>query len=240
MKRLLSAAVWGIGIFLTAVLYLAVLFFVIILYPFDKKRTVAHAQCYWWSDILMHINPDWQMRINGLENIDRKKTYVIVANHESLADIIILYQIKTQFKWVAKESLFKVPLIGWCLSLTKHIKLERGDFSSIKKVYREAAQWLKCGMSVLFFPEGTRSETGEMNEFQNGAFKLAIKEKKPILPIRLTGTRDAIPKGGRQFATKIYCTLTVLPPIDTSTSGPGDFERLKNEVRSKLEAVKDS
>lgn len=237
MKQLLSVVIWAFGIFLTILLYLAVLFFVITLYPLDKKRKVAHAQCYWWSDILTRFNPYWNIRTRGLENIDKKKTYVIVANHESLVDIIILYRIKTQFKWVAKESLFKVPFVGWCLSLTKHIKLERGEFSSIKKVYRIAAQWLRKDMSVLFFPEGTRSETGRMNEFQNGAFKLAIKEKRPVLPIRLTGTRDAIPKGGRRFSTKIYCTLTVLPAIDTSRLGPGDFEKLKDEVRSKLEAV---
>ena len=239
MKRVRSIFVWAAGVFLTMLLYLVVLFFVIILYPFDKKRKVAHAQCYWWSDILVHVIPNWRVRVAGLENIDRKRTYVIVANHASLADIVILYQIKTQFKWVAKESLFKIPFIGWCLSLTKHIKLERGEFSSIKKVYKEAAQWLKEDVSVLFFPEGTRSETGQMNEFQNGAFKLAIKEKRPVLPIRLIGTRNAIPKGGRQFSKNVKCSLTVLPSIETSALASGDFDKLKDEVRSKLEAVKE-
>lgn len=238
MKRLLSIAIWVVGTILTMLLYLAMLFFVIILYPFDRQRKVAHAQCYWWSDILININPYWRVRARGLENIDKNKAYVIVANHESLADIIILYQAKTQFKWVAKKSLFKLPFLGWCMYLARHIKLERGDFSSIKKVYREAAQWLRSGMSVLFFPEGTRSDTGQMGEFQNGAFKLAIKERKQVLPIRLTGTRDAIPKGGWQFSTKIDCALEVFPPIDTSGLGPADFERLKNEVRSKLEGHK--
>jgi len=208
--------------------------FTIILYPFDKQRRVPHAQCYWWSDILLCFNPYWKIKISGLENIDKKKTYVIVANHQSLADIIILYQIRSQFKWVAKESLFKIPVLGWCMSLAKHIKLERGDFSSIKKVYRTAAQWLKQDMSVLFFPEGTRSETGEVGEFQNGAFKLAIKEKCPVLPILINGTRDAIPKGGRQFSTKIFCTLQVFPAVETSSLGPGEFDRLKNEIRSRI------
>ena len=235
MKRLLSGIIWTLGVILTILLYIVVLFFVAVLYPFDKKRKVAHAQCYWWSDCLTHLNPHWNIDISGLENIDKKKVYVIVANHQSLADIIMLYQIKTQFKWVAKESLFAVPFIGWCLSLTKHIKLERGDFSSIKKVYRQAAEWLRNDMSVLFFPEGTRSETGEIGEFQNGAFKLAIKEKKPVLPILLSGTRDAIPKGGRQFSSKIHCRLKALPAIETVNLGPADFESLKNEVRSKLE-----
>lgn len=237
MKRFVSVAIWVFGGFLTVVLYLAMLFFVIILYPFDKKRKVAHAQCYWWSDILIRLNPDWKMDVSGLGNIDKKKTYVIVANHQSMADIIIMYQIKAQFKWVAKESLFKIPFLGWCMSLAKHIKLERGNLTSIKKVYREAAEWLRSGVSVLFFPEGTRSETDRMNEFQNGAFKLAIKEKKPVLPILIKGTRDAIPKHGRQFSEQIHCVLKVLPAIDTSAYGPGDFEKLRDLARSQLEAA---
>ncbi len=138
---------------------------------------------------------------------------------------------------MAKESLFRIPFLGWSMSLVKHIKLERGDFSSIKKVYREAAELLRQDMSVLFFPEGTRSETGEMKEFQNGAFKLAIKEKCPVLPIAISGTRDAIPKYGRHVSTKVFCALKALPAIDTAELGPGDFEQLKNEVRSKIETA---
>jgi 1-acyl-sn-glycerol-3-phosphate acyltransferase len=237
VKRFLSTVVWAFGAFLTVVLYFVMLFFVIILYPFDRQRKVAHAQCYWWSDILCRLNSNWKMDVSGLGNIDKKKTYVIVANHQSLADIIVLYQIKTQFKWVAKESLFKIPFLGWCLSLARHIKLERGDFASIKKVYREAAEWLRQGMSVLFFPEGTRSETDEMNEFQNGAFKLAIKEKAPVLPIMIKGTRDAIPKHGREFSEKIHCVLKVLPAIETKDMSPGDFDKLKDDVRAKLVAA---
>ena len=236
LTKLLSIMIWIFGVVMTFILYLAMLFFTLLLYPFDKQRKMAHAQCYWWSDILLYSNPYWKMTVSGLENIDKKKTYVMVANHQSLIDIIVLYQIRLQFKWVAKESLFKIPVLGWCMSLAKHIKLERGDFSSIKKVYREAAQWLRQDMSVLFFPEGTRSETGEIGEFQNGAFKLAIKEKIPVLPILITGTRDAIPKGGRQFSTKIFCAIHVFPPVETSLLGPGDFDRLKDEVRSTLKS----
>jgi 1-acyl-sn-glycerol-3-phosphate acyltransferase len=234
LAKLLSIFIWAFGAMMTFILYLGMLFFTIILYPFDKQRKVPHAQCYWWSDVLLYSNPYWRMKIIGLENIDKKRTYVIVANHQSLADITVLYQIRAQFKWVAKESLFRVPVLGWCMSLARHIKLERGDFSSIKKVYREAAQWLKEDMSVLFFPEGTRSETGEVGEFQNGAFKLAIKEKVPVLPIMISGTRDAIPKGGRQFSAKIFCTLRVFPAVETSSLGPGDFDRLKDEIRARI------
>jgi len=237
MKYILSIAIWTVGTILTCLLFAAMLLMTILFFPFDKKRRAAHAQCYWWAAILTRLNPYWNVRAYGLEHINKDKTYIVVVNHQSLADIIILYKTKMQFKWVAKESLFKVPVVGWCLSLAKHIKLRRGKFASIKRVYREAAAWLRQGMSVLFFPEGTRSDTDRMNEFQNGAFKLAIKEKKPILPIAIDGTRNAIPKGSWLFDTTIHCTLRVLPPIDTNGFTPGEFERLKDMTFSRLEGV---
>lgn len=236
-KVLISMMVWTIGTILTVTLYFAMLFFTVILYPFDKMRKVAHAQCFWWADAVIAMNPYWNIRVSGLENIDKSKAYVIVANHRSLADITIMYKTKLQFKWVAKESLFKVPFVGWSLSLAKHIKLTRGKFGSIKRVYKEAALWLRSGMSVLLFPEGTRSLTGEMGDFQNGAFKLAIKEKVPILPISIEGTGDIIPKGTWLFTSKAAGKLKVLPAIDTAGFESADFGRLRDITRAALEAA---
>lgn len=236
MKRYInSILIWVGGSSLIVLLYFVMLFITIITYPFDRSRKLAHAQCFWWSDILTKSNPYWHITTSGLENIDKSRTYVIVANHQSVADIVILYQTKMQFKWVSKESLFKVPFLGWCLSLAKHIRLARGEFSSIKKVYREAALWLRSGMSVLFFPEGTRSETGSIKDFQNGAFKLAIKEKVPVLPIAIRGTGDAIPKGTWLFKTDIIASIKVLPAIETSGFAPAEFERLRDMARAAIE-----
>ena len=235
-KILISIIIWTFGTLLTMLLYFVMLFFTIVLFPFDnEKRRFVHAQCFWWSDAVIALNPYWKISVSGLKNIDKRQTYVIVANHQSLADIVVLYQTKMQFKWVAKESLFGVPFVGWSMSLAKHIRLERGDFSSIKKVYREAAQWLRQGMSVLFFPEGTRSETDTMRDFQNGAFKLAIREHKKLLPVYVGGTREAIPKGGWIFNTKVNARLIILPPIDTSAYQAGDFGRLSNRAREELQ-----
>lgn len=226
-------AIWVVGTALTVAVYIVMLLCTVI-FPFDRQRRHAHAQCFWWSDAVIFFNPYWKLKVEGLENIDKERTYVIVSNHQSLADIVVMYQTKMQFKWVAKESLFKVPFIGWNLSIARHIKLTRGKFSSIKKVYREAAAWLRDGMSVLLFPEGTRSETGEMKEFQSGAFKLAIKEQKPVLPILLEGTGDAIPKGSWLFKTNVFCILKVLPAVETSGLRMGDFDKLKMAVRAAL------
>lgn len=233
---ILSVMIWIVGTALTALLFFTMLI-AIAVNPFDKQRRLAHAQCFWWASAMFKMNPYWDVSVSGLENIDKSKTYIIVANHQSLADIIIVYLTKMQFKWVAKQSLFKLPFVGWCMSLARHVKLERGDFGSIKKVYREAATWLRGGMSVLFFPEGTRSDTGEMGDFQNGAFKLAIKEKVPVLPIAILGTGEAIPKGTWLFKTRIPARIKVLPAIDTSGFKPAEFSALRDAARKALSSI---
>jgi 1-acyl-sn-glycerol-3-phosphate acyltransferase len=240
MKAIISAFIWIYSGFLTILLFLVVFTLNILLFPFDKKKKITHAQCFWWSDALIGLNPFWSFKISGLEHINHQETYVIIANHQSMSDIVTLYQTRMQFKWVAKASLFRVPFIGWCLSLIKHIKLVRGDFSSIKKIYHAASCWLQKDMSVLFFPEGTRSNSDAMGEFQNGAFKLAIKEQKPILPICLKGTHAAIPKGSWIFKTKVAVRVIVLEPISTASYGAGDFVLLRDTVRSKIQEALDA
>lgn len=237
MKFVISILIWVIGTIITAAAFLSSLILKIILFPFPSRAKVVHAQCFWWSDTLIALNPFWKVKVTGLENIDPNQTYVMVANHQSLADIIIIYQTHAYFKWVAKRELLKVPFIGGLLWVNDHVLLSRGDFGSIKDVYRKAGEWLKKGVSMLFFPEGTRSGTDDMGEFQNGAFKLAIKEGKPVVPIYIGGTRDAIPKGGWIFKTKVSGRLAVLPAIDTSKYGPADFAVLRDLVRMKLEEV---
>jgi len=233
-QTILSVVIWAVGIALTVLLFFVMLFLSIALFPFDRKRKIVHAQCFWWADAVTALNPYWDVEVSGLENICPKKTYVVVSNHQSLADIILMYKTKMQFKWVAKDSLFKIPVLGWNMLLARHIRLRRGDFSSIKRVYRQAGEWLRNGVSVVFFPEGTRSDNQDIGTFQNGAFKLAIKERVPILPIVIEGTKNAIPKGSWRFSTKTSCVIRVLAPIDTSGFLPQDFGRLRDMAREQL------
>ena len=236
LNILLSLFFWVACVILLAVLYLVMLALLIFTFPFDKQRKLLHRQCFWWSSAIIGLNPYWKVHVTGLEHIDPKRTYVIVANHQSLADIVVLYQLRAQFKWVAKESLFSIPFLGWCLGLCKHISLKRNDRASIRDVYKEAIRYIRSGMSVLFFPEGTRSETQEMNLFQSGAFKLAISEKVPILPIAINGTRNAIPKGDWVMRSTVFCNLTVLPPVETGSLYHSEVSRLSETVRSLIAA----
>jgi len=225
---------WIIAAIITMGVFLGASFCAAVLFPFDRKRKLAHALGFWWADCLVVANPFWNISIKGLENIDKHKTYVLVANHQSLADIVIVYKTHMQFKWVAKDELFKVPVFGWCMSAMKYIRLSRGELGSIRGVYDEAAGWLKKGVSVLFFPEGTRSTSGGISPFKNGAFKLAIKEAKPILPIYLEGTADIISRGSWIFKGRADSSLKVLPAVETDKYQPEDFVRLREIVRQRL------
>jgi len=236
MRAIASIFIWALTALMTLLVFLAILFIMLFLLPFDKKRRIVHAQGFWWADVIMGLNPFWHFKISGLEHIDPRKTYVIVANHQSIADIVIVYKTRMQFKWVAKESLFKIPVFGWCMSRTKHIRLARGEYSSVRDVYEQAAEWLQRGVSVLFFPEGTRSTTERINTFKSGAFKLAIKEKKPILPICIKGSRDLIPRGSWIFKSNASCKLKVLPEIDTTAFSSEDFDRLRDEAYVRISA----
>ncbi len=234
IRVFISVIFWFLTAIFTIEVFLGTLFCVIVLFAFDRKRKLAHTLGFWWADCLVATNPFWNISIKGLENIDKHKTYVIVSNHQSLVDIVMIYKTHMQFKWVAKDSLFRIPVFGWCMSAMKYIRLSRGEFSSIRDVYDEAASWLKKGVSVLFFPEGTRSVTGEISSFKNGAFKLAIKEKKPILPLYIEGAASIIPRGTWIFRGRAIATLEVLAPIDCSGFQAEDFAKLRDIVHQQL------
>lgn len=232
-----SVFIWIMSGVMTIGLFLVSFSLVVFTYPFAPKRKFVHAQGFWWADGIIGFNPYWDFNIQGLENIDRTKTYVIVANHQSMADIVMAYKMRLQFKWIAKNSLFNIPIFGWTMSCMKYIRLKRGNYSSIRKVYHQASAWINQGISVLFFPEGTRSSGDFMNSFKSGAFKLAIKERVPILPIYIEGSRGVIPRGSWIFKRRATCTLIVLPEIDVKNFNSHDFEKLRDEAIRRISSA---
>ena len=201
-----------------------------LLSPFDWNQKISYHIANLWGKLIFQMNPFWKLTVSGRERIKKNKAYVLVANHSSLADIICLYCLGRHFKWLAKESLFKIPFFGWTMSFLRYIPLERGKHGSIRDSFQTAQEWLEKGGSVLIFPEGTRSRSGALGEFKNGAFKLAIRSQKPIIPIVLRGTRQAISKGKMIVATKVEGSITVLSEIDTSSYAEEGRETLKNKV----------
>lgn len=155
----------------------------------------------------------WKMDVEGdaPQDIDHK-AYVVIANHESQADPFLLSFLPFDMRWVAKESLFKQPLTGWAMKLSGDIPLRRGEGASIRACLDECERALGGGISVMMFPEGTRSPDGELLPFKNGAFDLAIRAGVPILPVAIAGTRAMRPKHSRWFG-KAHACAKILAPI---------------------------
>ncbi len=197
---------------------------------FDRKDRFTYRLANLWGQLIVKINPRWKIKVVGAQHIKKNKGYIIVANHTSLADIVCLFCLGKHFKWIAKSSLFKIPVFGWSMSLLHYIPLSRGRHGSIRDSFNEAIEYLKKDVSVLIFPEGTRSKTGQLAEFKNGAFKLALLTKKPIIPVVISGTRTALIKGRATMAVKVSGSLKVLPPIEMNEDEESDYERLKLKV----------
>jgi len=144
--------------------------------PFDRRRRLLHLFTCFWASLYTWLNPAWPVRIEGRHHVRRNEAYVMVANHLSLLDILVLFRLFTHYKWVSKIENFRVPCIGWNMSLNRYIKLRRGDRASVVKMMKACRETLDEGNSIMMFPEGTRSPTGRMRAFKTGAFELAVRD----------------------------------------------------------------
>jgi 1-acyl-sn-glycerol-3-phosphate acyltransferase len=202
--------------------------------PFDRRKVILHRFTCFWASLYTWLNPVWPLRVEGREHVDPAQTYVMVSNHLSLLDILVLFRLFKHFKWVSKIENFRVPCIGWNMSLNGYVKLRRGDKASIVEMMGQCDRLLGEGNSIMMFPEGTRSPTGRMRAFKPGAFELALRNKLPILPIAIGGTANALPKRGFVLQGRHPLTLTVLPPIPYESFAGLDSAELADRVRTVL------
>lgn len=213
IRFLASVFFWFELFFISGILFPFSFLLYLLTFPFDKRLFILHKYTCIWSFIVLTINPFWRISVTGRKKIRQEETYVMVSNHQSGADIIVLFLLWAHFKWVAKKSLFYYPFIGWTMWLNHYIALERGKGSSMRKMMADAARTLKERNSVMIFPEGTRSPDGQLQSFKTGAFHLALENKRPILPIAISGTSKAIPKGGLLIDKNYHIRASVMDPI---------------------------
>lgn len=219
---------------ITALLLFLVDFVVWLLtFWWDRRLKLLHKYSSVWAMFYIWINPGWRIKVSGLEKIDKSKAYVIVCNHQSAFDILLLYRLFTHFKWVAKKELAKVPVIGWNLILNNSILIDRASAVSTKKMIAQGLKHLEMGSSILIFPEGTRTKDGQVKRFKEGAFLLAKQANAPILPVVIEGSKDIFPKPGI-VKLRQNLTLKVLDPIGAdeviSTSVPDMTKRLNQLI----------
>lgn len=189
---------------------------------------------YWFrrlGRLMTKVNPAWRVRISGYHVEDPRRPYVVVSNHQSLADIPVISCLPWEMKWVAKTELFKIPFVGWMMRLAGDVEVNRADPKSRTRVLLGVRRYLQARCSVMFFPEGTRSRDGVVLPFNEGGFMLAIKEQVPVLPLVVDGTQDALPKNSWRFGEARDIRVKVLPPIETTGMKTSEAGRLSNEVR---------
>jgi 1-acyl-sn-glycerol-3-phosphate acyltransferase len=200
---------------------------------FDKRLYILHFFTSIWGSLYFWAMPLWSVQIEGRENI-KKKTYIVVSNHQSLLDILVIYRIFFHFKWVSKAEIFKLPFIGWNMTLNRYIKLVRGDKDSARSMFYACNKAIATGSSICMFPEGTRSETGELKSFKPGAFILALENKVPILPIVINGTKNALPKKSLRFHGSHNIIVKVLKEIPYESFQHLSIEEISDFVKEHI------
>jgi 1-acyl-sn-glycerol-3-phosphate acyltransferase len=170
----------------------------------------------------------------GLEHIDRTRSYVFMSNHQSVLDIgALVLTLPVSWRFVAKRELTWIPFFGWALGLSDQIVIDRGDRTKAVRSLARAAERIRRGVNVIIFPEGTRSPTGVMREFKSGGFHLAIQAQVPVLPATVSGSRELIPKR----SLKVHSgTIKVVygKPIPTEGMGAEQRDALKALVREAI------
>lgn len=237
MDIIKSLWVWFSSVvFILLAFPVAVLLWLISL-PFDRRRRLNNRWMIFQGIVLTKMNPFWKVIVEGREKIDHKQAYIIVANHQSMLDIVVFNMLYHRLRWVSKIEIFKVPLVGWEMRMVKYIALERGNKHSVVRMMDECVSTLRDGISIVIFPEGTRSLTGEIGKFKTGAFQLAVKTDKPVLPVLIDGTGDILPKHGMIFRNHRVVRLKVLDPITPGQFITGDPEELAARVQSEMAAA---
>jgi 1-acyl-sn-glycerol-3-phosphate acyltransferase len=179
---------------------------------------------------LVRVNPNWKVEISG-ETIDNPRNpYVVVANHQSMGDIPVVSNLPWEMKWVGKEELFKIPIVGWQMKLAGDIPVNRRGVRRWEQVAKKAGFYLDHKCSIMIFPEGTRTKDGSLGRFADGAFALAVMHQVPVLPLVVEGTFDCLPKNSWLFGKAESMKVKVLAPIPTEGMTSSDVPALRERV----------
>lgn len=235
MLRAFSAAYW-LFVAVTMPLFFSVaLVIFLVTWPFDRRRVALQLYSCFWASFYIYANPIWRSRVVGRERLPWRGPAVIVANHQSLVDILVLYGLYRPFKWVSKAENFRLPVVGWNMVLNDYVRLTRGDRESIRAMMEHCARHLAAGSPVLIFPEGTRTRDGRLQAFKDGAFRLAMDTGVPVIPVALQGTYETMPKHGLALHRRMDALTQVLEPLD-----PRRFEShaaLRDAARAAIAAA---
>lgn len=197
------------------------------------KRNVPHLIARFWSKTILWVS-GVKVKIIGLENIDSQKPYVFAANHQSQYDIFTLMgYLPVQFKWMAKKSLFYIPILGWGIKACGTIFVDRESPKAAYVALLKALELLKKGYSIVVFPEGTRSYDGTIGAFKSGGIILALRAGVPIVPVTIIGTFEILPRSSKHIKPGT-AIIVIDKPIDVTHYTEQDKNTLANLVRERV------
>jgi 1-acyl-sn-glycerol-3-phosphate acyltransferase len=203
--------------------------------PFDKGRYAAGYLFRKLAVVHQVLNPLWHFEVVGTPPTDPRRPYVVVANHESFVDILLISHLPFEMKWLSKAEFFRFPLVGWLMRLAGDVPLDRGSGRSAAHALQQCRDRLDARVSVMIFPEGTRSQSGELQEFKDGAFRLAIDAGVPIIPLAVHGTKTALRKHDWRFG-RARAEVRILEPVSTEGLTKRDVPALRDQVRQRIAA----
>ena len=237
IKTLLSMWTWGEIVVVTATGVTLVYALAPFMLPFDRQRMRLGRLFRLVSVTCVKLAPMWRFGIHGATPPLRGRT-VVISNHMSHTDSMLISHLPYEMKWLAKASLFKLPFLGWGMTLAGDIPIKRDQGGSIGAAMQRCAQLLQHDVPCFIFPEGTRSTTATMLPFKDGAFRLAIENGADILPIAVAGTRRAMPKHSWQldFSRGL---VKVGKPISTGDMTIADLPALKARARQEIQQMID-
>jgi 1-acyl-sn-glycerol-3-phosphate acyltransferase len=204
-------------------------------WPFDRVNYVGGRLFRLCAVVTATLTPRWRFSVRGTFPVNPRLPYVVVANHESFADIILLSHLPWEMKWLSKVELMWIPILGWAMWGSRDVGVKRGRATSAKLAMAECRKRLEQRVSIMMFPEGTRSRTSEMLPFKDGAFRLAVDCGVPILPLAIHGTRNAIAK----HDWRINPATAVVEILEPESTAGVTVDELKQRVRAKIEAARD-
>lgn len=208
-------------------------------WPFDRGRYIPGLIFRRIGPVMATLNPLWRFRYSGTMPSDPRRPYVVVSNHESFADILLISHLPWEMKWLSKAELFRIPIMGWMMWLVGDIPVWRGFGPSAVEAMERCREALRNRVSVMIFPEGTRSKTAELLPFKDGAFRLAIEAGVPLLPLALSGTATALRKHDWRFG-RSRAEVRVLTPVETAGLTLADVPALKARVREMIVEARNS
>jgi 1-acyl-sn-glycerol-3-phosphate acyltransferase len=203
------------------------------LFDVDPRRLRTGRWFRMLGRAMARVNP-WRIHVSGRENVNANQVYVVVSNHQSFADIPVISHLKLDTKWLGKAEVWRMPILNWMLRWAGDVPIDRDSRREGAKAMLQCARYLRQRISVVFFPEGTRSPDGRVLPFNEGPFHLAVREQVPILPLVVEGSGAALPRNTWFFGKTQDIHLRILEAVSVDGWTLKQVPALRDAVRQRI------